>query len=365
MRLLRLRKVCSYLMFGWLSMIAAACGSGVPAHSTENGVCEGATMLSRYGVEPLQKGPMYEEFLLPGEIIPNPAGTVTVNSLVEGIIEEVYVRLGEEVRAGAPVLALRSPQLASWEAQRKGLKSLLQATRLKVLSLDSLLMSGLISRSEVAQAQAELSRLVAESLEVASNLRYYDFIGGRFVLRAPRDGVVIQLPIRKGMPIQQGDTLYILSDLSIVRAHIYFYADQAGLLREGLPVKIKFTGPHQAPTEAYLMGIYPLLDPIERTGTAYVDLPNPGYRLYPGLYLQALITKPEMDSATFIPTKAVVFSSNTYYALLWKGACEWEVRPLQVRKALREGFFCENLSPGDSVATQQVLPLFQKLTQRL
>jgi hypothetical protein len=36
-----------------------------------------------------------------------------------------------------------------------------------------------------------------------------------------------------------------------------------------------------------------------------------------------------------------------------------------VRKAIREGFFCDNLQPGDSIATENVLLLFQKLTQRL
>lgn len=114
-----------------------------------------------------------------------------------------------------------------------------------------------------------------------------------------------------------------------------------------------------------LAGLYPVLDPVEHTGIAYVDLPNPLRTLYPGFYLQAVITKPEADSAVFVPMKAIVFSSNTHYAIVWKGACNWEIRPLQVRKMLREGFFCDNLQPGDSVATENVLLLFQKLTQRL
>jgi len=364
MRITKPWRNCSSLLLGCLSAWLGACGSKANSQVPEHG-CDAPTTVAKYGIGPLQKHPIYEEFILPGEIVAHPTRTLPLNSLVEGIVEDVYVQLGQNVQLGTPLLALRSPQLAGWQARREALRSLLQAARLRVRSLDSLLRDGLIARTEMAQAQADLSGLVAESLEVASNLRYYHFEGGRFVIRAPQAGAIIQLPIRRGMPVQQGDTLIVLSDLGIVRAQIYFYADQAGLLKEGLPVKLKFTGLHQAPVETQLMGLYPTLDPVERTGTAYVDLPNSEQRLYPGLYLQAVVTKPETDSATFIPAKAVVFSSNTHYALVWKGVCEWEVRPLQVRKALREGFFCSNLLPNDSVATQQVLLLFQKLTQRL
>lgn len=225
--------------------------------------------------------------------------------------------------------------------------------------------SGLASRSELAQAQAELTSLIAESLEVASNLRTYEYKDGRFFLRAPRSGTIIQLAVRNGMPIQAGDTLLILSNLAKVRAHIYFYADQAAVIRAGLPVRLRLVGFPQEPIQTTIAGLYPTLDPAERTGTAYIDLPNPHRTLYPGLYLQAVITKPEADSAIFVPMKAIVFSANTHYALVWKGACNWEVQPLIVRKAIREGFFCDNLKPGDSIATENVLLLFQKLTQRL
>ncbi len=347
-----------------LSVVVIACeGSAGASEVAENG-CEGSAA-AKYGVAPLQKRPVYEEFILPGEIVALPSETVPLISLSDGVIEEVYVELGESVAAGKPLLSLRSPQLSNWQARQQALRDLLQAARIKATTLDSLLRTGLASRSEVAQAQAELNSLSAESLEVASNLRAYQYEGGRFLLRAPRPGSIIQLTVRNGMPIRAGDTLLILSNLTTVRAHIYFYADQAAVIRAGLPVRLRFTGFPQEPIQTTIAGLYPTLDPVERTGTAYVDLPNPHRTLYPGLYLQAVITKPEADSAAFVPMKAIIFSANTHYALIWKGACNWEVRPLVVRKAIREGFFCDNLQPGDSIANENVLLLFQRLTQRL
>ncbi len=353
------------LLPGALSVVVIACGGSAGASEATGNGCEASAAVDKYHVAPLQKQPVYEEFILPGEIVALPSETVPLISLSDGVVEEVYVKLGESVAAGKPLLSLRSPQLSNWQARQQALLSLLQAARLKATTLDSLLRNGLASRSEVAQAQAEIASLSAESLEVASNLRAYQYEGGRFLLRSPRAGRIIQLAVRNGMPIQAGDTLLILSNLATVRAHIYFYADQAAVIRAGLPVRLRFTGFPQEPIQTMIGGLYPTLDPVERTGTAYVDLPNPHHTLYPGLYLQAVITKPEIDSAVFVPMKSVVFSTNTHYALLWRGSCNWEVRPLTVRKAIREGFFCDNLQPGDSVATENVLLLFQKLTQRL
>lgn len=348
-----------------LSAVMVACGGSAGASEAAENGCEASAVVAKYGVASVQKRPVYEEFILPGEIVALSSETVPLMSLSDGVVEEVYVKLGEAVEVGRPLLSLRSPQLLNWQARQQALRGLLQAARLKATTLDSLLRSGLASRSELAQAQAELTSLSAESLEVASNLRAYQYEGGRFLLRAPRSGTIIQLAVRNGMPIQAGDTLLMLSNLAIVRAHIYFYADQVAVIRAGLPVRLRLVGFSQEPIQTTIAGLYPTLDPAERTGTAYVDLPNPHRSLYPGLYLQAVITKPEADSAVFVPMKAIVFSANTHYALIWKGTCNWEVRPLLVRKAIREGFFCDNLQPGDSIATENVLLLFQKLTQRL
>jgi len=307
-------------------------GGAGNSEAAENG-CEETAAVAKYGVTPVQKRPVYEELILPGEIVALPSATVPLMSLADGVVEEVYVQLGEFMKAGKPLLSLRSPQLSNWQARQQALRDLLQVARLKAATLDSLLRSGLVSRSEMVQARAELTSLSAESLEVASNLRAYQYEGGRFLLRSPRSGSIIQLAARNGMPIQAGDTLLILSNLTTVRAHIYFYADQAAVIRACLPVRLRFTGFPQEPIQTRIAGLYPTLDPVERTGTAYVDLPNPHRTLYPGLYLQAVITKPEADSAVFVPMKAVVFSANTHYALIWKGSCNWEVRPLVVRKA--------------------------------
>ena len=230
---------------GWLWM---ACSSHSVTEGT-NGRCEEPVYVAQYGVVPLQKQLVYEEFILPGEIVALPSQTVPLVSLVDGVVEEVSVHLGEVVEAGQPLLVLRSPQLMGWQARQQMLPSLLQAARLKAATLDSLFLGGLASRSEVAQARADLAALIAESLEVASNLHFYRQQEGRFVLPAPRAGTLIQLAVRKGMPIRAGDTLLTISNISMVRAQIYFYADQAEFIRPGLPVRIKITGSQQAPIQ--------------------------------------------------------------------------------------------------------------------
>ena len=133
-----------------LSVMAMACGgSAGNSEAAENG-CEETAAVAKYGVTPVQKRPVYEEFILPGEIVALPSATVPLISLSDGVIEEVYVKLGESVAAGKPLLSLRSPQLSNWQARQQALRDLLQAARIKATTLDSLLRTGLASRSEVA-----------------------------------------------------------------------------------------------------------------------------------------------------------------------------------------------------------------------
>jgi len=108
-----------------LSAVMVACGGSAGASEAAENGCEASAAVAKYGVASVQKRPVYEEFILPGEIVALSSETVPLMSLSDGVVEEVYVKLGESVEVGRPLLSLRSPQLLNWQARQQARRGLL------------------------------------------------------------------------------------------------------------------------------------------------------------------------------------------------------------------------------------------------
>jgi RND family efflux transporter MFP subunit len=52
--------------------------------------------------------------------------------------------------------------------------------------------------------------------------------------------------------------------------------------------------------------VAPVLDPATRTASIEVEIPNPGFRLKPGMYARVTVTTDERKDALLVPSNAVV-----------------------------------------------------------
>ncbi len=50
----------------------------------------------------------------------------------------------------------------------------------------------------------------------------------------------------------------------------------------------------------------PILDPATRTAQVEIEIPNPGYRLKPGMYARVMFTVEKHDNTLVVPTASVV-----------------------------------------------------------
>lgn len=304
------------------------------------------------------------ELRVPGEIVSVPEETTELRSAVNGSIREVYVRAGDAVQKGMPLCLIRSPQLLEWEAKLRATQAQIEAQKLRTEAMERMGRDSLVSTLEVRTARAELLQLQAEKEQLSELLQLFQRRGPDFVLIAPRSGTVLAVGISSGANVEVGDFLFRLADLSKVRFQVYLYPEQF------LQAKVGMSGEATLPgwTEHIRFQIQqflPALNEETRAITAFADLPNPDRKLLPGAFFQAKLRLVQTDSAISVPVSAVILDADQRYVLIYRAPCDWDIRPVEVIRQTADRVYLRGIMPHETVATRQVLFLYQQLTRSL
>ncbi len=166
----------------------------------------------------------------------------TVQPEVEGVVTRIFVKSGDRVALGAPLVQIKPDKqeatVRSTEANRAAVEADVQYWTQQVKRLEALVTAGAISRQEFDQAQnslrtaqARLSALNAQVNEQQVELQYYR-------VSAPQAGVVGDIPIRSGDRVTKSTMITTIDDNSALEAYIQVPIDRSPDLRLGLPVQI-------------------------------------------------------------------------------------------------------------------------------
>src|SRR5262245_13431930 len=176
--------------------------------------------------------------------------TVTVRSLhsttvqpqVEGRITKIFVKSGDVVKAGTPMLQLDGEKQAETvrnvQSQRTAREADVTYWTSQVSRLETLVKAGAISQNELDTAKhnldaarANLAALDAQVREGSVQLQYYR-------VTAPAPGVVGDLAVREGDRVTTSTVITTIDDKSGLEAYIQVPVDRAPDARVGLPVQI-------------------------------------------------------------------------------------------------------------------------------
>jgi len=347
---------------GGLSLVLSGCerkASAGPASELANGA-----PAEEYVLLPIVRKPIQRELRLPGEVVPVPERTAVVRAPAQGTVLAVYVRIGQAVQPGQPLLLMRAPELLAAQARLRSLLLQQSALRVRLEALERMAQDSLATPMEVAQVRADLLASEAEASSLRERLALFRPAGEDFLLLAPRAGLLTGLRVSAGGSVDNGDTLLVISDLASVRLQIYVYPEQALPLASGMK-GVAYLPSHTDSLLFELKGTLPVLQEGSRTLVAYADVPNPEGRWRPGTFFQANLFISEPDSAESVPYSALILDSDQWYVLVYKPHGAWEVRPVQVLARSRGEVFIQGVAPGERVATQRVLLLYQQLTRAL
>jgi cobalt-zinc-cadmium efflux system membrane fusion protein len=246
---------------------------------------------------------------LPGEIKFNEDRTAHVVPRVAGVVERVPANLGQEVKRGQVLAVLSSPGLSE---QRSELQSaqrrlgLARATyeREKKLWQEKISAQQDYLQAEQAMQEAQIAVANANQKLLALGATPGSSALGRYELRAPFDGMVVEKHISLGESVKEDASVFTISDLSTVWAEISVAANNLNLVRIGEPVTIRSSAFDQTAsgTVSYLGS---LIGAQTRTATARVTVTNPQRVWRPGLFVNVELVSSEAEAPVTVSAEAV------------------------------------------------------------
>ena len=289
--------------------------------------------------------------------------STTVQPDVSGSVTKIFVKSGDRVRAGAPLIQIdpdkQQAAVHSTEANRSGLEADVNYWRQQVKRLESLVQAGAISRQEFEQAQNSLktaeARLAAVDAQVREGrvqLQYYR-------ITAPQAGTVGDIPIREGDRVTPETMITTIDENESLEAYIQVPLERAPMLRVGLPVQLLDVDGKVAAVNPVTF-VAPRVDETTQSVLVKTLLKDAPPRLRAQQFVRARIVWSTTPGLT-VPVVAVSRISGQYFCFVAEdagGKLVARQRPVQVGDVLGDDYIVSGgLKAGDRVIVSGIQKL--------
>ena len=168
--------------------------------------------------------------------------STTINPQVDGHITRIFVKSGDRVKTGTPLLqidpARQQASVSSQDAARAAQEANVAFAKQQLARAKELFAVGAISKQELEQAEttlntagAQLASLSAQVREQRVTLQYYQVL-------SPTSGVVGDIPVRVGMRVNPDTLLTTVDQNENLEVYVNVPIERALALKRGLPIEI-------------------------------------------------------------------------------------------------------------------------------
>lgn len=260
---------------------------------------------------------------------------VAIRAEIDAPIVEVYVRSGDTVERGEPLVRLDDRQLrdqlrqaqasvriseaaaAESDARVAELQGQLSRTRrlaeqqlVSVADLEALEAQVGGARASAREAVARIEQARATEQERQSEL-------ARTLVRAPVSGRVGQRNAEVGMIARSDTILFQLGDPDDLVVEVPLTQEMLRHVRSGNPAIVSSPALGGAPVEATLARVSPFLQAGSFSTTGEVDVENRDGRLTPGMFVTVDILHGESRQSILVPTSAIYEDPATGSLGVW------------------------------------------------
>ena len=244
--------------------------------------------------------------------------SANINPQVEGQVTRIFVKSGDHVKAGQPLLEIdplkQKATVSSQEAARAAQEANAQLAKVSFERAKRLSEAGVISKADFDTAQSNYEAAVAQlkSLDEQVNtqkveLHYYS-------VSAPMDGIVGDIPVRMGDRVAVTTLLTTVDEPGALEAYIYVPVERSRSLQVGLPARLLNTaGDLLANTKVTFVS--PQVDPDTQTVLAKAAIPNSQARLRISQQVRVQVTWGQREGAT-IPFLNVTRINGQFFAFV-------------------------------------------------
>jgi RND family efflux transporter MFP subunit len=168
--------------------------------------------------------------------------STTVQPQVEGIVRQVLVRAGDQVRAGQALLQIDPDKQQATntvtESQRASREADLAYAKQQLTRMQKLHDAGAVSRAELEQAETAHKNAEAQLAAVQSQIRENQVELQYYRVTAPTAGMVGDIAIREGDRVTPATLITTIDSPEGLEAYINVPLERAQDLRPGLMVEL-------------------------------------------------------------------------------------------------------------------------------
>ena len=275
----------------------------------------------------------------------NQSRQAKVTAWIAGRLEKLNVNsVGAFVSKEKPVAEIYSPDLVA--SQQEYLLALKSREQLKNSPIASISQNG---EGLVGSARQRLLLFGVKESQIAE-LEKSGKPNIRIPIYSPFSGVVIEKMVQKGQYVAMGEALFNIADLSSVWVEMEIYENEVSNIHIGQQVEIRSQSFPDKPSTGRIAFVYPFLDPKTRTVKARVELANPGLKLKPEMFVNAIIRVP-LSPSLVVPVTALMNTGKRKVVWVESSPGMFESRTVQVGQQSGEKVqILSGLQAGDKVA---------------
>jgi RND family efflux transporter MFP subunit len=250
--------------------------------------------------------------------------TVEVAPRASGRIESIQVKLGDRVAKGQPVAKMDDRDIREQVAQAEASLEVGKATsvqrendmQLAKSTLDRMQAQydlSIVSKQNLEDAQARYSTAVsavtvakAQMAQTQSRIDELRLNLSLTTIASPVDGFVSRRNLDPGAFAGTNTSILSVVDIGTVRLVANLVEKDFRRVTPGVEARVEvdaFPGEHFA---GQVSRVAPVFDPATRTAAMEIEVPNPGFRLKPGMFARIRLLAERRPNVLVVPRNAVV-----------------------------------------------------------
>lgn len=269
-----------------------------------------------------RRAPLAEHIVVVGNLIGE--ATVEVVPRVNGRLQAVLVKLGDPVRRGQIIARVEDREIREQVRQAEASHQVAQASirqrdadlKLARTNLDrsrSLYERQLLpqqtfddteARYQAALAQVDLAR--AQFEQTKARLDELKITLSNTLILSPVDGFVGKRFLDPGAFASTNAPVASVVDISRVRLVANLVERDVRKVPAGTPAQVEVDAFPGETFSGRVSRVAPVFDPATRTAEMEIEVPNPGFRLKPGMYARVQLTVDTRPNALAVPRSALV-----------------------------------------------------------
>lgn len=201
---------------------------------------------------------------------------------VDGQITQIFVKPGDVVEAGTPLLRIdpsrQSAAVAQTQATEAARRAQLALAERNLARVEQLVERGAATGQELDDARTAVAAARADVNALAAQVRGGRVQLGYYQVTAPSRGVVGDIPVRVGDTVTPSTQLTSVADISVLETNIAIPVARAGDVRVGTEVRIADDAGHQVAV-GHVSFIAPEVNRDSQSVLIKANIDNPDDRL--------------------------------------------------------------------------------------